>query len=74
MALDNFQTNPHRELDPLHFKGKWRGSGSVDSSHVQNQTGPLIKAFAKHEKDAKVNKENVQVWKDALKEVGNIPK
>ena len=46
----------------------------MDSSHVQNQTGPLIKAFAKHEKDAKVNKENVQVWKDALKEVGNIPK
>ena len=46
----------------------------MDSSHVQNQTGPLIKAFAKHEKDAKVNKENVQVWRDALKEVGNIPK
>ena len=28
LALDNFQTNLHRELDPLHFKGKWRGSGS----------------------------------------------
>ena len=28
MALDNFQTNPHCELDLLHFKGKWRGSGS----------------------------------------------
>ena len=28
MALDNFQTNPHRELDTLHFKGKWKGSRS----------------------------------------------
>ena len=28
LAFDNFQTNLHRELDPLHFKGKWRGSGS----------------------------------------------
>ena len=26
MALNNFGQNPHRELDPLHFKGKWRGS------------------------------------------------
>ena len=33
----------------------------VDSSNVRNQTGPLIEAFAKHEKDAKVNKEDVQV-------------
>ena len=33
----------------------------VDSSHVRNQTGPLIEAFAKHEKEAKVNKEDVQV-------------
>ena len=31
LALDNFGRNPHRELEPLNFKGKWRGSGSLDT-------------------------------------------
>ena len=44
----------------------------VDPSDIQNQTGTLAKAFKKHEKDPKINKEDVQAWKDALKEVGNI--
>ena len=44
----------------------------VDPSHVRNQTGTLAEAFEKHEKDPKVNKEDVQAWKAALKEVGNI--
>ncbi|KAK4573028.1 hypothetical protein RGQ29_031125 [Quercus rubra] len=44
----------------------------VDPSHVRNQTGTLDEAFAKHEKDPKINIKDVQAWKDALKEVGNI--
>lgn len=44
----------------------------VDPSHVRNQTGALLEAFAKHQKDPKVNLEDVQEWKAALKEVGNI--
>nr|XP_023879095.1 TMV resistance protein N-like [Quercus suber] len=44
----------------------------VDPSHVRNQTGILAEAFAKHEKDPKINIKDVQAWKDALKEVGNI--
>ena len=34
--------------------------------------GTLAEAFEKHEKDPKINKEDVQAWKAALKEVGNI--
>ena len=45
----------------------------VDPSNVRNQTGTtLIKAFAKHTRNPKINKEDVQEWKAALKEVGNI--
>nr|XP_023913530.1 disease resistance protein RPS6-like [Quercus suber] len=44
----------------------------VDPSHVRNQAGTLAEAFAKHEKDPKINIKDVQAWKDALKEVGNI--
>ena len=44
----------------------------VDPSNIQNQTGTLAEAFKKHENDPKINKEDVQAWKDALKEVGNI--
>ncbi|GMY19155.1 TMV resistance protein N-like [Fagus crenata] len=44
----------------------------VDPSHVRNQTGTLTEAFAKHEKDPKINIQDVQEWKAAMKEVGNI--
>ena len=44
----------------------------VDPSHVRNQTGTLLEAFAKHQKDPKVKTKDVQEWKAALKEVGNI--
>ena len=44
----------------------------VDPSHVRNQTGTLAETFAKHEKDPEINIKDVQAWKDALKEVGNI--
>ena len=45
----------------------------VDPSDVRNQTGTaLVEGFAKHTRNPKINKEDVQAWKDALKEVGNI--
>lgn len=43
----------------------------VDPSHVQNQTGHLAIALAKHEKDDRVNIEKMEKWKDALREVAN---
>ena len=44
----------------------------VDPSDVRNQRGTLAEAFEKHEKDPKINKEDVQAWKATLEEVGNI--
>ncbi|KAL4597191.1 hypothetical protein ACB092_12G217400 [Castanea dentata] len=43
----------------------------VDPSDVRNQRGIFAEAFAKHEED-KVNTEDVQAWKAALKDVGHI--
>ena len=44
----------------------------VDPSDVWNQMGTLAEVFEKHENDPKVNNKDVQAWKAALKEVGNI--
>ncbi|XP_065622810.1 TMV resistance protein N-like [Quercus suber] len=44
----------------------------VDPSDVRNQKGTLAEAFAKHEEDTRVNTEDVQVWKAALKDLGHI--
>ena len=44
----------------------------VDPSDVRNQRGTLAKAFDKHEEVTKVNTEDVQAWKAALKDVGHI--
>ncbi|XP_050254081.1 TMV resistance protein N-like isoform X2 [Quercus robur] len=44
----------------------------VDPSDVRNQNGILAEAFAKHEKDNRINTEDVQAWKAALKDVGDI--
>ena len=44
----------------------------VDPSDVRNQMEILAEAFPKHEKDPKINIKDVQAWKAALKEVGNI--
>nr|XP_023919222.1 TMV resistance protein N-like [Quercus suber] len=38
----------------------------------KNQRGTLAKAFAKHEEDTKVNTEDMQAWKAALKDVGHL--
>ena len=44
----------------------------VDPSDIRNQRGILAEAFAKHEKNTKVNTEDVQAWKAALRDVGHI--
>ena len=44
----------------------------VKPYEVQHQIGTFGEAFAKHEKDQKANIVDVQTWKDALREVGNI--
>ena len=44
----------------------------VDPSNIKNERGTIAKAFATHEEDTKVNKEDVQVWKTALKDLGHI--
>ena len=44
----------------------------VDPSDVRNQTVTFAEFFAKHERDPKVSVKDVQVWKGALREVGNI--
>ena len=52
---------------------------NVNPSDVRNQMGILAtrdqtfaEAFAKHERDPRVKIEDLQAWKAALKEVGNI--
>ncbi|XP_030934372.1 TMV resistance protein N-like isoform X2 [Quercus lobata] len=44
----------------------------VDPSDVRNQNGILAEVFAKHEKDTRISTEDVQAWKAALKDVGDI--
>ncbi|KAF5468062.1 hypothetical protein F2P56_012244 [Juglans regia] len=44
----------------------------VSPSHVRDQTYSFAEAFAEHEKDPKIVKEDVQTWKTALRKVGNI--
>ena len=45
----------------------------IDPSHVRNQIGSFAVAFAKHEQRAKiVSLDQVQRWKDALKEAANL--
>ncbi|XP_030969726.1 TMV resistance protein N-like [Quercus lobata] len=44
----------------------------VDPSDVRNQSGTLAESFVKHEEDTRVNTEDVQVWKDALKDLAHI--
>ncbi|XP_061338269.1 TMV resistance protein N-like [Gastrolobium bilobum] len=44
----------------------------VDPSDVRNQRGTFAEAFRKHEKKFVRNKDKVQKWRDALKEVANL--
>ncbi|XP_031255268.1 TMV resistance protein N-like isoform X2 [Pistacia vera] len=44
----------------------------VDPSMVKKQTGWFDEAFAKHEETFKENKQNVQIWRNALKEVADL--
>ena len=42
----------------------------VDPSNIRNQMGTFEQAFIKHEE--KENKERVEKWRDALRQVGNL--
>ncbi|KAK9995075.1 hypothetical protein SO802_024778 [Lithocarpus litseifolius] len=44
----------------------------VDPSDVRKQTGPFEEAFDKHQKNDKIDREKIQKWKDAMREVGNL--
>ncbi|XP_065625392.1 TMV resistance protein N isoform X3 [Quercus suber] len=45
---------------------------NVDPSNVRKQTGFFAQAFIEHEERFKENKEKVQTWRDALREVANL--
>ncbi|XP_023897250.1 TMV resistance protein N [Quercus suber] len=45
---------------------------NVDPSDVREQTGTFAKAFLEHEEHFKENKEKVQTWRAALREVANL--
>lgn len=44
----------------------------IDPSHVRYQIGSYGQAFAKHEKNLRHKKDNLQKWKDALTEVSKL--
>ena len=44
----------------------------VDPSDVRKQTGPFEKAFDLHQKNDKIDREKIQKWKDAMREVGKL--
>ncbi|KAF3945581.1 hypothetical protein CMV_028059 [Castanea mollissima] len=44
----------------------------VDPSDVRKQTGPFEKAFDEHQKNDRIDREKIQKWKDAMREVGNL--
>jgi hypothetical protein len=44
----------------------------VDPSHVRNQRGSYRQAFEKHERDLKHNKDQLQKWRNALRETANL--
>ncbi|XP_050273670.1 disease resistance protein RUN1-like isoform X2 [Quercus robur] len=44
----------------------------VDPSDVRKQTGPFEKAFDEHQKNDKIDREKIQKWKDAMRDVGNL--
>ena len=44
----------------------------VDPSHVRNQRGTFVEAFAKHEEHLKDNIVNIQTWKAALTKVADL--
>ncbi|KAF3953068.1 hypothetical protein CMV_021445 [Castanea mollissima] len=44
----------------------------LDPSDVRKQTGPFEKAFDEHQKNDRIDREKIQKWKDAMREVGNL--
>ncbi|PRQ38442.1 putative TIR domain-containing protein [Rosa chinensis] len=53
-----------QEVHPVFYK--------VDPSDIRNHRGSFGEALANHECKFKVNVENVQIWKAALKEAANL--
>uniref|UniRef100_A0A7N2RA36 ADP-ribosyl cyclase/cyclic ADP-ribose hydrolase n=1 Tax=Quercus lobata TaxID=97700 RepID=A0A7N2RA36_QUELO len=44
----------------------------VDPSDVRKQTGPFEEAFDEHQRNDRIDREKIQKWKDAMREVGNL--
>ncbi|XP_075648064.1 TMV resistance protein N-like [Castanea sativa] len=44
----------------------------VDPSDVRKQTGPFEEAFDRHQKNEKIDREEIRKWKDAMREVGYL--
>ncbi|XP_040996166.1 disease resistance protein RPV1-like [Juglans microcarpa x Juglans regia] len=44
----------------------------VDPSNVRNQRGTFAEAFAKHEKDPKVDIKEIDMWRNAFRKVSNF--
>ncbi|XP_050254588.1 TMV resistance protein N-like [Quercus robur] len=44
----------------------------VDPSDVRNQTGPFEKDFDEHQRNDRIDREKIQKWKDAMREVGHL--
>ena len=44
----------------------------VDPSDVRKQTGPFEKAFDEHQRNDRIDREKIQKWKDAMREVADL--
>ncbi|XP_050254551.1 disease resistance protein RUN1-like [Quercus robur] len=44
----------------------------VDPSDVRKQTGPFEKDFDEHQRNDRIDREKIQKWKDAMREVGHL--
>ena len=44
----------------------------IDPSHVRNQKRTYMEAFAKHERDSRLNQDRVKKWKQALFITANL--
>jgi len=64
LKLLNAKKNKGLEVVPVFYH--------VDPSDVRNQTGPFEKDFDKHQKNDKIDREKIQKWKDAMREVGKL--
>ena len=64
LKLLNAKKNKGLEVVPVFYH--------VDPSDVRKQTRPFEKAFDEHQKNDKIDREKIQKWKDAMREVGYL--